>query len=80
MEQRTQTWDEMRAKFPEQWLLILEFDTDEFGQIRTGLVESHGDRISDLAKPPEGVTDVALRFTGESTFTGLRSHDNHDAL
>ena len=76
----TQTWEQMRAQFPEQWLLILEFDTDEFGQISTGLVQSHGDRISDLAKPPEGVTNMALRFTGESTFTGLRSHENHDAL
>ena len=70
----------MRVEFPEQWLLILEFDVDEFGQISSGVVRSHGDRISDLVKPLEGVTNMALRFTDESTFTGLRSLDNHDAL
>lgn len=47
------------------WVLrFLEFDTDDFRQISNGMLESHGDRESDLTKPPEGVKDAALWFTG----------------
>ncbi len=75
-----QTWDEIIKRFPDQWILVEDFDTDECGRIVTGLVTRHGDTMESIALPPTDGTPTAFLYTGESTFMGLRSHADQDAI
>lgn len=76
--EREMTWEEMKRKYPDQWLLIVDFETDKFGEIKKGVVERHSKEMEEVASPPIIDRDTAFRYTGESTFSGLRSHLHHD--
>ena len=72
------TWEEMKKAYPDEWLLVVDFQLDEVGDIKSGTVLRHSkskDIVYALPAPPQ---DMALRYTGESTFAGLRSHTTHD--
>lgn len=72
------TWKEMKAAYPDEWLLIVDVDFDEFGHLRTGTVERHSPDVDEIVKLPVINKPTAFRYTGESTFMGLRSHAQHD--
>lgn len=75
---RKMTWDEMRREFPDEWLQITDYETDQFGQVKSGIVERHAREMDDIASWPIIDKPTAFRYTGESTFLGLRSHAEHD--
>lgn len=79
MQKEKISWDEMKRKYPNQWLLITDFELNEFGQVVRGIVECHSETKSEAARPVIIDRDTAFRYTGESTFAGLRSHapNNH---
>ncbi len=64
----------MKKSFPNEWLLIIDFDTDESGHLIAGIVHKHSPDMNIVATPPVLHQDTAFRYTGESTFMGLRSH------
>lgn len=68
------TWPEMKTNYPDEWLLIVDFETDESGHLVSGVVERHSRNKDDVYKKPALNKPTAFRFTGESTFSGLRSH------
>lgn len=68
------TWEEMKAAYPDEWLLITDFETNQYGQVKIGIVERHSKRKYDIANPPIIDRDTAFRYTGESTYAGLRSY------
>ncbi len=70
-------WEEMKRAFPNEWLLITDFELNKYGQIITGVVERHSKNKDAAANPPIIDRDTAFRYTGESTFAGLRSHATH---
>lgn len=72
------TWDEMKKRFPNEWLLITEFELDKYGKVVSGIVERHSKHKDEAANPPILDKDTTFRYTGESTFSGLRSHATHD--
>lgn len=61
-----QTWDEMTKLYPDQWLEIVDFETDKFGGIARGVVLAHGKSISDFPPPPSDRGPIAVEHTGES--------------
>jgi len=71
------TWSEMKKQYPDEWLLIIDFELDESGHLKSGLVERHSKKKSDIYKSPAPNKSVAFRYTGESNFSGLRSHACH---
>lgn len=71
------TWKEMKEEFPNEWLLITEFELDPFGQVLRGTVERHSKKRDHINYPPLLDKDTAFRYTGESTFSGLRSYATH---
>ena len=75
---RNMTWVEMKRTFPNEWLLITEFELNEYGQIISGVVERHSREKDKAANPAIIDRDTAFRYTGESTFSGLRSHAEHN--
>jgi hypothetical protein len=68
------TWGEMRKKFPQEWLLIVDFDVDDTGHLISGVVEKHSKEIEGICCPPIMKKPTAFRYTGESTFAGLRNY------
>jgi len=71
------TWKEMKENYPDEWLLIIDYNLDESGHLKNGIVERHSKHKGDIYKPPVLKRSAAFRYTGESTFSGLRSHENH---
>lgn len=61
------TWDEMKTLYPDQWLEIVDFETDKFGDVASGVVVAHGASISDFPPPPSNRRALALQYTGESS-------------
>ncbi len=72
------TWIEMKEKFPDEWLVITDFEFDKYGEVITGVVAQHSKKMSGISKNPIIDRDTAIYYTGESTFSGLRSHAAHD--
>lgn len=68
------TWEEMKKQFPNEWLLIVNFEVDPQGHLIAGMVERHSSKKDEVYFPPYLEQDAAFRYTGESTFAGLRSH------
>jgi len=68
------TWDEMKKHYPEEWLLITDFDLDGSGHILDGIVNRHSKDKDDVYRLPALNQSTAFRYTGDSTFSGLRSH------
>ncbi len=68
------TWEEMKREYPDEWLMISEIERDEFGTLKSGVVERHSRDKEEVFRQPSLDKSTAFRFTGESTFSGLRSH------
>jgi len=68
------TWEDMKKKYPDEWLLIVDFESDNSGHIIAGIVERHSKEKDDVYRLPALNRSTAFRYTGESDFAGLRSH------
>jgi hypothetical protein len=68
------SWQEMIKHYPDEWLLIVDFDLDNSGRITNGQVERHSKDKNDVYRLPALKRPSAFRYTGKSTFSGLRSH------
>ncbi len=68
------TWEAMKKAFPNEWLLITDFELDQSGHIVAGIVNRHSKNKEDVYRLPTLGKSTAFRFTGKSSFSGLRSH------
>lgn len=71
------TWEEMEKTFPDEWLLVTDYELNGFGEMVRGVVERHSKNKDDVYSLPRLNKPVAFEYTGESTFRGLRSHAEH---
>jgi len=68
------TWNDMKNEFPDEWLLITDFNLDQSGHLVAGVVERHSKNKDEVYQLPALNKPTAFRYTGESTFSGLRDH------
>ena len=68
------TWNNMKKRFPDEWLLITDFDLDKSGHLIAGVVNRHSKKKDKVYQLPALNKLTAFRYTGESTFSGLRTH------
>ena len=71
------SWEEMKNEYPDEWLLIVDYELDNSGHIVSGIVERHSRNKKDVYQLPSLDKSAAFRYTGESTFSGFRSHANN---
>lgn len=71
------TWEEMRKAYPDEWLMVSDYELDKFGEVAVGVVERHSKKKEDVYRLPRLNKPVAFEYTGESTFRGFRSHADH---
>lgn len=74
------TWEEMKKAFPDEWLLITDYERDQFGNIIAGKVERHSPIKDDVYMLPAIKKNAAFEYTGESSFRGFRSHAEHNNI
>jgi len=75
------TWNEMERDYPDEWLLISEIERDDLGRLKSGVVERHSKVKEKVYCQPALNKSTAFRYTGESTFSGFRSHvQNNDPV
>lgn len=76
--ERKMTWDEMKREFPNEWLLIVDYDTDKSGHVLEGVVARHSAEKDEVYRLPALDKPSAFKYTGESTFPGgWRAHAEH---
>lgn len=64
----------MKTTYPDEWLLVINFETDESGHMLAGVVERHSKHKDDVYAKPALSQPTAFRYTGESAFRGFRDH------
>ena len=74
------TWKEMKKAFPDEWLLITDYERDRYGNIISGIVERHSADKDEVYQLPSLKKKAAFEYTGESTFRGFRSHAEHHSI
>lgn len=75
------TWEEMKKTYPDEWLLITDYETDRYGHVITGLVERHSKDDHEVFRLPALNKDCAFEYTGECQFPGgWRAHVGHNHL
>ncbi len=68
------TWEEMKRAYPDEWLLVTDYETDSSGHLLSGVVERHSKYKNDVYAKPTTSQSTAFRYTGESSFRGFREH------
>ncbi|MEW6606552.1 MAG: hypothetical protein AB1414_03725 [bacterium] len=72
------SWNEMKNQFPNEWLLIIEYELDENGHLISGIVARHSTEKDEVFALPSLNQSSAFKYTGESTFPGgWRAHAKH---
>lgn len=64
------TWEEMKKEFPDEWLLIIEHDSDKSGHLISGIVARHSSEKDEVFRLPVLNQSSAFKYTGKSTFPG----------
>ena len=78
MEERM-TWEEMKKKYPSEWLMIIDCEDDESGHLISGIVARHSKDDQKVFYPPASDKDCTFKYTGESQFPGgWRAHAEHN--
>ena len=81
MTDKKETWEEMKEIYPDQWLIISDFQTNDVGIIIDGIVRSAGPDKSSLTPPKDGSRNFALRYTGTPSFSsGFRHFANNHSV
>ena len=68
------TWKSMKKYYPDEWLLITNFNLDKDGHLISGVVRRHSKIKQEVYRLPALGESTAFRYTGESTFSGSRSY------
>lgn len=63
-----QTWEAMKKLYPEQWLEIVDYEADKFGEVTRGVIIAHGMSIRDFPPPPANRGPIAIEHTGECRY------------
>lgn len=74
------TWEEMKRAYPDEWIRVADYKIDEKGRLESGIVLYHSSSKHDVYSKPLSGKSEAFWFTGESTFSGLRSHAESHAV
>ncbi|MFA4874308.1 MAG: hypothetical protein WC956_05165 [bacterium] len=71
---RRMTWDEMKKAYPDEWIRVTDYEIDEKGHLKSGVILYHSSSKHETYSRPLSGKSEAFWYTGESTFSGLRSH------
>jgi len=61
------TWEEIERKYPEEWVLLVDLDADDYINVRSAVVLLHGDDAEELERRAAALRlkDNAILHTGD---------------
>lgn len=59
------TWDQIKAQFPDEWVVLVDCVVDEHETVTGGRVLAHSPQKRDLREALKGPRDAAFLFTGK---------------
>lgn len=74
------TWKEIEKKYPNEWIRVIDYEFDEKGELKSGIVLYHSTSKEEVYSKPLSGQSEAFWYTGESTFAGLRSHAENNSF
>ena len=80
MEKKKRTGEEMKNRYPNEWLRVINYEVDRSGHLKTGVVLYHSTSKHETYSQPLSGKSEAFWYTGESTFSGFRSHAENNAF
>ncbi len=67
--ERTINLERNEKKYPDEWLLIVDYEEDKRGQVLSGIVSRHSKEDSEVfCLPAVDNKDCAFKYTGKSNF------------
>lgn len=67
------TWEEMVSQYPDEWVLVIDYEMDGMGDVKSGTLVTHSKIKDDIFDYPIDAEKTGLWFTGESNFRGFRT-------
>jgi len=71
-------WEEIKKKYPDEWIRVTDYKLNEMGELESGTILYHSQSKEEVYSKPLSGKSEAFWYTGESTFSGLRSHAEHN--
>ncbi len=68
------TWEEIQQQYPDEWVLVSDYELSEWGQISAGSLVAHSKSKEEVFSYPTDAPKVGLLYTGVGNFRGFRSH------
>ena len=73
------TWEEMKEAYPDEWLLVVDVERDQWGHMISGIVMRHSQDDQEVFRLPALNKSCSFKYTGECQFPGgLRAHADHN--
>jgi len=60
------TWDEIKKRFPDEWVVLVDYDWPDDADVQAGVVWAHGrdhDEVCDRSRAVP--SPFAIRYTGQ---------------
>lgn len=73
MEMERLTWDEIKARYPDEWVALVEYEWPDPGELVGGVVHAHSPSHAELIRMAKGLRQAAIRWTGKKRGTLLRA-------
>jgi len=74
------TWKEIVKQYPDEWVLVIDYEIDDMGEVKEGILVAHSKSKSEIFDRRVEAKKTGLWFTGESGFRGFRHHAENHAI
>ncbi len=65
------TWSEIKTKYPDEWVALINVEWPQMRQITGGVVYAHSPHRDELLKMQRGLESAAILFTGRKRGAAL---------
>ena len=67
------TWEEIRQKFPNEWVALVEVEWPDTGDVQAGVVYAHSPSKKQLIELQKGLSSAAVVWTGKKLGSAMLS-------
>lgn len=74
------SWEEIKEKYPDEWILIEDIEEAENGVITAATVAFHSTDKDAVYDHPTDSKYFGIMFTGGGNYRGWRSHEERNSV
>jgi len=68
------TWETIKKKYPNEWVLVVDYEFTDTGEIKRGILVTHSQDKDEVFSYPAVADKVGLWYTGTGNYRGHRSN------